>query len=64
MHAPTRGELAERASEMNIRKSRPGIFAICPRISPRIREQKRPIAIWLRASTTYFRKNFFTMMVA
>lgn len=60
MQAPTRGELAERASAMKLRKSSPGILAICPMISPRINEQNSPMAMWLRASTMYFLKSSFS----
>ena len=62
MQAPTRGDFADRASDMNVRKSSPGILAIWPMIRPRISEQNRPRAMWLRASTMYFLKNRFSMV--
>ena len=42
---------------ISIRKSKPGIRAICLIMRPSISEQKRPIAIKLRASTTYVLNN-------
>jgi hypothetical protein len=53
--------VGDKASEMNVRKSIPGILAICPVIRPRIREQNSPRAMWLRASTIYFLKKFFML---
>ena len=45
IQAPTSGDFADNASAMKLRKSSPGILAICPIISPKIREQNRPNAI-------------------
>ena len=59
MHAPVNGEVLDNASAMKSRKPSPGILAIWLIISPRMREQNKPIAIWLIASTMYFLNIFF-----
>jgi hypothetical protein len=64
IHAPVNGEVLDNASAMKSRKPRPGILAIWLIISPRIREQNKPIAIWLIASTRYFLKNFFIWIMS
>ena len=64
MQAPTNGDDADSISAMNPRKSIPGIFAICPMISPRISEQNSPKAMWLSASTMYFRNIFFIVSIS
>jgi hypothetical protein len=59
MQAPVRGEVLANALAMKSRKPSAGILAIWPMISPIIREQNKPIAIWLIPSTMYLLKNFF-----
>ena len=60
MEPPTIGADCSKVA-ISLRKSSPGIKAICLIIRPKISEQKRPIAIKLRASTIYVLKSLLTV---